>query len=297
MAPFIRNSSSAPKTKVKTGEPTRGNPSQIPVRGSSVRRFSPGSGFDKPALLEPSGAGRIIPIARFAAGPTQGATNPAGNVPQQWSNSCGANTLMAMEASLSPGLAAYYSSLTGTARKAMESAIMRSSGSFNESSVHPLSSGNYNGWGVYEMKKQVSNRFGGDAVEYPPPGRSITQDGAVDTLLAVAGGNPSRPVAIALAHHWVAATAVRTTDVGTREVLIHDSYSGKSAWVPEQALRGTAWASQYFPDSAAMSDSGGGIHNLVYPGEASVDTKSSYRAEQNKLAPPLAPAGPTPQPR
>ncbi len=170
------------------------------------------------------------------------ATNPAGNTPQNFNNTCGANAIMAMEASLEPELAAQLSALSPEQRAQYEAAVLTSDPS-QPFQASPRGTGSTEGWGMYMMERQVAARFGG-AESLVPNNRAE----AVDFLTAQL--DAGHPVAIALTGHWMSATDIRG-EGDEREVLIHDSWTGTSAWVPESALRDTNgnWVQEYFPDA------------------------------------------------
>ncbi|WNG55124.1 hypothetical protein F0U59_10285 [Archangium gephyra] len=203
----------------------------------------------------------------------QGATNPAGNAPQAWNNTCGANALMSMEAAVDPERAAQLAAMSPQERAAYEGAVLRSDPE-NLFTLGTRPDGTTKGWGTYMMKLQVSERFGGEATEITPRNRSQAVD-ALTTQLA-----EGKPVAIGLAGHWMSATAMRDGESG-RELLIHDSWTGTSAWVPEADLRqpGSGWVRTHFPDAPFE----GAIQSLVAPGQPVLESGSAYREAEAGL--------------
>ncbi|MCB9643868.1 MAG: hypothetical protein H6728_12405 [Myxococcales bacterium] len=195
-------------------------------------------------------------------------TNPAGNVPQAWNNTCGANSLMSMEAAVDPARAEQLQGLQGEDRAVMEGAVLTSSGSFGTSHVSTRPGGSTEGWGTFEMRRQITDRFVGEAQVYEPQ----TRDDAVDQMINVL--DSGRPVALGLDGHWMSATAIRDGENG-REVQINDSWTGESVWVPEADLRqsGDHWIRTYLPDAPFP----GRMLSLVYPETNQLDPNSSFR--------------------
>lgn len=232
------------------------------------------------APLNLSGLASASPLQQpSGTGGTSGAagSNPADDVAQGWNNTCGANALMAMEAAVSPERAAQFAAMTPEQRKAYEGAVLRSD---PQNATFPLGQrpgGTTNGWGSYMMARQVSERFGGEAQVVSPADRGQ----AVDALTAML--SEGKPVAIGLSTHWMSATDIRDGAEG-REILIHDSWTGTSVWVPEADLRqpGSGWVQTHFPGAAFF---GGSIRSLVAPGEPVLDPNSTYRAAEATVLP------------
>ncbi|WP_257457538.1 hypothetical protein [Archangium lipolyticum] len=227
-----------------------------------------------PGPSETSASGGATPTAAPRPTTTPEATNPSGNAPQAWNNTCGANALMSMEASLDPERAARFATLSPDERAAYEGAVLRSHPDNDGFALGSRPGGTTTGWGLDMMKWQVSDRFGGEATVVKPDNRKQAVD-ALTTQLA-----EGKPVAIGLADHWLSATAMRQGESG-QELLIHDSWTGTSAWVPEADLRepGSGWMRTYFPNAPFE----GAIHLLVAPGEPVLEPDSVYRGTEAGL--------------
>jgi hypothetical protein len=227
-----------------------------------------------PGPSEVSASGGAAPTTAPRPTDTSEATNPSGNAPQAWNNTCGANALMSMEAALDPERAAQLAALSPEERAAYEGAVLRSHTDNTGFALGSRPGGTTTGWGVDMMNWQVSERFGGEATVVRPDNRTQAVD-ALTTQLA-----EGKPVAIGLADHWMSATAMRQGESG-QELLIHDSWTGTSAWVPEADLRerGSGWMRTYFPNAPFE----GAIHALVAPGESTLESGSTYRAAEAGL--------------
>jgi hypothetical protein len=206
------------------------------------------------------------------------AANPAGDAQQAWMNTCGANALMTMEAAVSSERASLFQGMTPEQRAAYEGAVMRSDARNPEFPLHPREPGaSTRGWGTTMMEWQVSERFGGEAISVTPTDRNH----AVDELSRLL--ESERPVAIGLGQeHWMSATDIRGT-APDRELLVHDSWTGTSAWVSEAVMRdkpNQQWVREYFPGAPFTS----AIASLVAPGEPVLEAGSTNRAaEQERL--------------
>lgn len=232
---------------------------------------------------------RPVPVDLTGGVPVQqtrtagsGTANPAGNVPQAWGNTCGPNTIMAMEAAVDPSRAAQLSELTGDARAEYEAAIFNSS----YKGFIPGSNVDHPGWGYTAMRQQVADRFGGIDETLTRDDYSGNQQGAADALVAAL--SDGRPVAIGLKSHWMSATDIRG-EGDAAEVLIHDSWTGTSAWVPvSEIANGGNWVPTYFSGEDtginAVSSSSN-IWNLVVPSSDTLNPDSTARAaEATELA-------------
>lgn len=178
--------------------------------------------------------------------------NPAGPLHQVFGNTCGPNTLMAMEASVDAERAQELRSTEDPA--AREVAVMNS----REGGFRP--SGDISGgWGPTEMSRQIEDRFG--AAEVIPLGARYSSNASAVTDIE-RSLREERPVALGLDGHWMAATDIRDGENGA-EVLIHDSWTGKSAWVPTSELQDPSWAATHFPGAPGR----GVIQGIVVAGE------------------------------
>lgn len=240
--------------------------------GNLEQQSGPYVGYTTPEIAFDA-ATLPVDVSSKADAKTKGpaATNPAGNTPQGFNNTCGANTLMAMEASLDPELASRLASLSPEERARYEVAVF-SSHPEQPFQASPRETGTTKGWGMDLMRWQVEARFGG-AESFTPDDRAQAVDFLTEQLAA------GHPVAIGLSTHWMSATALRG-EGEAREVLIHDSWTGTSAWVPESALRDTSgdWVREFLPGAPFEPRMVG----LVAPTGGPVET--SWRdAEQSLL--------------
>jgi len=220
-----------------------------------------------------SGPSRPIPDAPITP-ETQTAQNPAGPSQQQWQNTCGPNTLMAMEAAVDPQRAQELQSVSNPEqRSALEASVFSSSPNFTGVSPNPRAPGSDNaGWGKWEMINQINDRFEGSAQSMDPANRTEAVDGMVTAL------QEGKPVAVGLPEHWVSATDIRQGENGN-EILMHDSWSGESQWVPESSLRDTSsnWMSEHFSDAPFASN----IATLVYPETPQLSGDSTFRGNES----------------
>lgn len=229
-------------------------------------------------LSRESGAylGYAEPSQAFAPGtsPDAAAANPAGDMPQGWNNTCGANVVLSMEAAVDPARAEELQALTALEHAQLEGATLRSDPENAGFALGQRPGGTTVGWGMFMMEQQVSERFGGDANAYTPSTRA---DAVTHLATELEAG---RPVAIALDGHWMSATGVRDGEAG-REFLVHDSWTGTSAWVPEATMSNTSanWVRTFFPDAPFNA----AIRGLVSPGEARLNPDSTYRAAEPGL--------------
>lgn len=259
---FIGSASIAPKTEIAAPKATvvaKANPAVQPHVESS---YTP----SKSAPVNLTGGANQV---QQTGGPPP--SNPAGNVPQAWTNTCGANTIMAMEASVDEDRAAQLSGLTGDDRAQQEMAVMNSNPAV--AGFQPTSDGS-RGWGYDRMQEQVANRFGGvdETLSY----RTIPDQGtAADTLVTAL--SDGRPVALGMDGHWMAATDIRGTG-DNQEVLIQDSWTGQSAWVPVSQIRnGEDWVTTNFGSEIPKSSA---ILSTVVPSTDHLDPNSTFRQEE-----------------
>jgi hypothetical protein len=167
-------------------------------------------------------------------------SNPGGKMHQQFPYSCGPNTIMAMEASVDANRAQELRDTPAADRDNREVAVMNSgAGGFRPDDA------SQGGWSSWEMQSQIRDRFGA-AQALPADGRYDSNASAAADLEASL--REGRPVAMGMNDHWMAATEIRDGENGA-EVLIHDSWTGNSAWVPvsEIADPTSGWSSRYLP--------------------------------------------------
>ena len=199
-------------------------------------------------------------------------SNPAGNVPQAWTNTCGANSLMAMEASVDAGRAQQIAGLTGDDRAQFEMAVMNSNDAVD--GFQPTDDGS-RGWGDSRMREQVADRFVGGLDESLSIREMPDQGTAADTLVTAL--SDGRPVALGMDGHWMAATDLRG-EGEDQEVLIQDSWTGQSAWVPVSQIRdGEDWVTTNFHSEIPESSA---ILSTVVPSTDHLDPSSTFRAEE-----------------
>jgi hypothetical protein len=199
--------------------------------------------------------------------------NPGGRMHQVFGNTCGPNTLMAMEASVDAERAQELRETPAEDLAEREAAVMNSgAGGFTPS-------GNVSGgWNKWEMRSQIIDRFG--AAEMLPAGRNYNDnaEAVADITRSLEEG---RPVAMGMPGHWLAATEIRDGKNG-QEVLIHDSWTGRSAWVPVSELEDPsgAWLQNHFPGAPE----GANIQSIVVAGEpgepAALNPDSANRAKE-----------------
>jgi hypothetical protein len=231
----------------------------------TVRQFQTGFEQQVKPLMDLAG-GAVSQVQNFLASLP---INPAGQLHQVFGNTCGPNTIMAMEASVDDARAQELRSTDDPA--AREVAVMNS----REGGFRP--SGDVSGgWGTYEMTRQIEDRFGA-AEAIPLNARYSSNSEAVTDIERCL--REERPVALGLDGHWMAATDIRDGKNGP-EVLIHDSWTGKSAWVPTSELQDPSWSQKYFP--GAPGD--GEIQGIVAAGEsgqpATLDPASENRQKE-----------------
>lgn len=215
---------------------------------------------------------------------TGAAQSPAGDRQQAYSNSCGANTLMAMEAAVDPQSAQRFQGMNDQERANMEYSVMRGAGFadgqiYNRGGFEEVSRGSeapagqegigLNYWG---MRTEVQDRFGSvqSNTGVPP------QDLANETVEALEAGSP---VALGLPGHWVSATDVRG-ESGSQEVLINDSWTGESHWVSQESLGDGSWVESFGDDRFLSSQ--GEVRSIVYPdppAQLNPDSQSRSRQE------------------
>lgn len=200
-------------------------------------------------------------------------TNPGGRMHQVFGNTCGPNTLLAMEASVDAERATELRETPAEDRAEREAAVMNSgAGGFTPG--ESISGG----WNKWEMRNQIIDRFG--AAEMLPAGRnySSNEEAVADITRSLEEG---RPVAMGMPGHWLAATEIRDGRNGP-EVLIHDSWTGKSAWVPTAEMQDPSsnWLQNHFPGAPE----GDAIASIVVAGEpgqpAALDPESENRAKE-----------------
>ncbi|HEY8212469.1 MAG TPA: hypothetical protein VIG99_33530, partial [Myxococcaceae bacterium] len=189
--------------------------------------------------------------------------------------------LMAMEASVDTTRARQLSGMTGDERALYEAAVMNSNTSAARRG-YTLGPNTDGGWGFDQMRWQVADRFGDVDTELTGNNYSGDQQGAADAMVTAL--NDGRPVAIGLEEHWMAATDIRGKG-DDAEVLIQDSWTGTSAWVPvSEIANGSNWVGEYFGDagngiSAPTNDST--IEALVVPSSGELDPDSEFRANED----------------
>lgn len=245
---------------------------QAPLAQAFGNEFSSGKGSAlRKRALAVTGAKLDQPaIVSALKAPPSG--NPACDVVQGWNNSCGANAVLALQAAVDPTFAAQLAAMTPEERVQYEAAVMQSDPAnqfaLGEYTARPILAG----WGRDMMARQVSDRFGGEAEVINVEDR---QHGVNELLRLLEEG---KPVAIGLTNHWLSATEVRGQSPDA-EILVHDSWTGTTAWVSEADLRdraGMNWVANYFPGT----DSPGNLVTLVAPGEPSLDASSTFRANE-----------------
>jgi len=198
--------------------------------------------------------------------------NPAGNVPQAWTNTCGPNSLMAIEASVDAGRAQQLAGLTGDDRAQFEMAVMNSNDAVD--GFQPTSDGS-RGWGYNRMHEQVADRFVGGVDESLSHREMPDQATAANTLVTAL--SDGRPVALGMDGHWMAATDIRDGSNG-QEVLIQDSWTGQSAWVPvSQIANSEDWVTTNFHSEIPQSSA---ILSTVVPASDRLNTSSTFRAHE-----------------
>ncbi|MBN1203795.1 MAG: hypothetical protein JXB05_02580 [Myxococcaceae bacterium] len=202
------------------------------------------------------------------------AINPGGRMHQVFGNTCGPNTVMAMEASVDDGRA---DELRDTEDAAAQEVAVMNSGSGGFVPSDSVSGG----WSKWEMYTQIRDRFG-DAQQLPADGLYDSNAEAVTDMEAAL--REGRPVALGMDDHWMAATEIRDGENGA-EVLIHDSWTGASAWVPLSEIEdpNSNWAETYLPGAPG----GGTIEAIVTagtPGQPATLNPSSVNREKEREA-------------
>jgi len=259
---FIGSASIAPKTEISAPKTTA--VAQQKVTTSNQNQVST---YTPP---------RSVPV-NLSGGAVQqtGGTaprNPAGNVPQAWTNTCGANSLMAMEASVDAGRAQQIAGLTGDDRAQFEMGVMNSNDAVD--GFQPTDDGS-RGWGDSRMREQVADRFVGGLDESLSIREMPDQGTAADTLVTAL--SDGRPVALGMDGHWMAATDIRG-EGEHQEVLIQDSWTGQSAWVPVSQIRnGEDWVTTNFHSEIPKSSA---ILSTVVPASDQLNTDSTFRAHE-----------------